>query len=191
MGGSTKLMTSSGGGVILTPAGNTASDVTVNVPTQNCTLGIQGPAFRAFVPSNVTLSHNTLTKVPFTQESFDTGNCFDNASSYRFTPTVAGYYSMSSSVLFQFSSSRVYFFLCRLSKNGSAFQDFEASSPVTAPGSGETSVSGSTLVYMNGTTDYLELFAYGYDYTASSSITVAGMSNGSQTSFSASLVRAS
>lgn len=38
MAGSTKLMTASGGGVVLTPAANTASDVTVQVPASNCTL---------------------------------------------------------------------------------------------------------------------------------------------------------
>jgi len=38
MAGSTKLMTASGGGIILTPAANTASDVTVQVPSVNGTL---------------------------------------------------------------------------------------------------------------------------------------------------------
>ena len=37
MAGSTKLLTSSGGGVILTPASNIASDVTVNIPSVNGT----------------------------------------------------------------------------------------------------------------------------------------------------------
>ena len=38
MAGSTKLLTSSGGGVILTPASSIASDVTVNIPPVNGTL---------------------------------------------------------------------------------------------------------------------------------------------------------
>ena len=46
MAGSTKLLTSSGGGVILTPASNIASDVTVSLPTTTCTLvgGVNGIA---------------------------------------------------------------------------------------------------------------------------------------------------
>ena len=38
MAGATKLLTSSGGGVILTPASNIASDVTVQIPSINGTL---------------------------------------------------------------------------------------------------------------------------------------------------------
>ena len=38
MSGSTKLLTSGGGGVILTPASSIASDVTVNIPSNNTTL---------------------------------------------------------------------------------------------------------------------------------------------------------
>ena len=59
MAGATKLMTAGGGGVSLTPASSIASDVTVNVPSQNCTLGIQGPAFSAYRTTNVSISINT------------------------------------------------------------------------------------------------------------------------------------
>ena len=38
MSGSTKLLTSSGGGVIITPATNIAADVTVQIPSINGTL---------------------------------------------------------------------------------------------------------------------------------------------------------
>lgn len=38
MSGSTKLMTAGGGGVVITPASSIASDVTVSVPSVNCTL---------------------------------------------------------------------------------------------------------------------------------------------------------
>ena len=40
MAGANKLMTSGGGGVIITPATNIAADVTVNVPSVNGTLGV-------------------------------------------------------------------------------------------------------------------------------------------------------
>ena len=48
------------------------------------------PAFEAYKTSNQTLTDNTLTKVQIETESFDTDNCYDNSTNYRFTPTVSG-----------------------------------------------------------------------------------------------------
>ena len=47
MSGSTKLLTSGGGGLILTPASNIASDVTVNIPSVNGTAVIGNAAVSA------------------------------------------------------------------------------------------------------------------------------------------------
>ena len=50
------------------------------------------PAFEAFLSSNQTVTDNTTTKIQFNSEVFDTDNCYDNSTNYRFTPTVAGKY---------------------------------------------------------------------------------------------------
>jgi len=152
MGGSTKLMSSGAGGVILTTPGSIAADVTVNLPTQNSTLAINGPAFSAYQSTAQTaLSANTWTKLAFQSEEFDTNSNFDT-STYRFTPNVAGYYQvtgfMTASTSFTYGQVFVY-------KNGSQFK-LGNSNGYSANTS--NAWGASCLVYMNGTTDYLELY---------------------------------
>ena len=54
--------------------------------------GNNKPAFQATMSADQTLSDNTLTKIQFNQETFDTDGCYDPTTNYRFTPTTAGKY---------------------------------------------------------------------------------------------------
>jgi hypothetical protein len=114
--------------------------------------GSSGPAFFVSHTGNQSISQNTYTKVTFTVEEFDTDNCF---ASSTFTPTKAGYYQVSSSVLIEVSPSdtlsQFAFF-----KNGSIFNRW---SQLVKTQNGDN-MNGSSLFYMNGTTDYLEVYAY-------------------------------
>lgn len=107
-----------------------------------------GPAFRAYTSGTMSVSI-TPTKIQLGAEDYDTSNAFDTATG-RFTPTVAGYYSFIASCAYTTASSVVQ---CRLAKNGFA---------VSIGGSGVASAQAvvSDLIYMNGTTDYVELFGY-------------------------------
>ena len=148
MAGTTKLMTAGGGGVSLTPASSIASDVTVNVPSQNCTLGIQGPAFSAWSSTGTAISSGVATKIVFDTEEFDTNN---NFASSRFTPTVAGYYQINAS-LFLGAASRATECSVVLYKNGSMYKSgFDTTAYFYT-------VTGSWLVYLNGSTDYVEIY---------------------------------
>lgn len=123
-----------------------------------------GPAFSAYQNSSQTVSVNTWTKVSFQAENFDTSNCYDTAT-YRFTPNVAGYYQLSGGVSVNTSSCVIY---AAIYKNGSSEKILQYSGP-TVP-----AVFGSTLIYLNGTTDYVELYTYlttGQSLTASSNNT--------------------
>jgi hypothetical protein len=148
MAGSTKLMTAGGGGVALTPASSIASDVTVNVPSQNCTLGIQGPAFSAYQSSAQTPSAGVWTKVQYQTEEFDTNNNFDSTTNYQFTPTVAGYYQITGRAE---NGSAFNVMTLSIYKNGSAFKN-------SSYGSTMAGVQISCLVYFNGSTDYVEAY---------------------------------
>jgi hypothetical protein len=111
-----------------------------------------GPAFSAYQSSAQTLSSTTYTKIQLQTEEFDTANCFDSTTNYRFTPNVAGYYQISggtASVL----ASAVYQTI--IYKNGSAFK-FVGNAAIDAT----RGQWGSALIYFNGTTDYVELYAY-------------------------------
>jgi len=111
-----------------------------------------GPAFHAYNNSgDVSISVNSFSKVTLNAESYDTNNCFDT-SNYRFTPNVAGYYQFTSRVSVGGSSmSRA---LATLAKNGTMFI-YGNDIPTNVYG---TVCDG--LIYLNGTTDYVELYIY-------------------------------
>jgi len=111
------------------------------------------PAFSAYrAGPNQALTTATFTKVQLNAEDFDTNNCFDSSTNYRFTPTVAGYYQISGSIGLTGTNVRV---IVSIYKNGSAyFRGIDATANLS-----QFTVSG--LVYFNGSTDYVELYAYG------------------------------
>jgi hypothetical protein len=126
---------------------------------------VGAPAFSAYATSGTTLTTGVFTKIAFQAKEFDTSNCFDSTTNYRFTPNVAGYYQVNSTISLNNASGSL---LVDLYKNGSEFKRGSAVSQVTGIG---TYATGSWLVYMNGTTDYLEI--YGYQATVASISTTA------------------
>jgi hypothetical protein len=50
------------------------------------------PAFQGTMGSDITVTHNTWTKVPIDTEDFDTDGTYDHSTNYRWTPAVAGKY---------------------------------------------------------------------------------------------------
>jgi hypothetical protein len=107
-----------------------------------------GPAFSAFPSSSQTLSSNTLTKIQYQSEEFDTNSNYDAANS-RFTPTVAGYYQVTGEIQAAATATSMSIYIY---KNGNSFK--YGPSPVSTGGVGVTA-----LVYANGTTDYFEIYA--------------------------------
>lgn len=134
-----------------------------------------GPAFSAYVASNQSISSSTNVKIPFNTEEFDTNSNYDNATNYRFTPTVAGYYQINSAIGSIAGSTRAF---AMIYKNGSEFKRGNDSSASV------NSVALSSLVYANGSTDYFEI----YLYTNVGGTNLGGGNNISY--FQASLVRA-
>jgi hypothetical protein len=123
---------------------------TVTIAAQTGTLNAAGPAFSAYQSSSQTISSTTFTKVQFQTEEFDTANCFDSTTNYRFTPTVAGYYQFT----FAYGVNSV---ACQIIpaiyKNGSRVK--RGNDVLTA----YTGLA-SALIYCNGTTDYIEAYVY-------------------------------
>ena len=102
-----------------------------------------GPAFSAKPDgAGQSLPASILTKVLFNTEEFDTANCFAGS---RFTPNVAGYYQINAVV------SAAATVLVNLHKNGSLYKRGLQNT--------QQSTGISCLVYLNGTTDYVEVFA--------------------------------
>jgi hypothetical protein len=95
---------------------------------------------------------NVWTKLSLNSIVIDNNSNFNTATN-RFTPTVAGYYRVSGSMYAPYSYSYLYI---GIGKNGSIYKSmvsyqgqFYLSQPLV-----------NTIVYMNGTTDFLELYTY-------------------------------
>ena len=143
-------------GAVTLAAPAVAGSNTATFPAATGTVMVSGnmPAFSAYSAAAQNPTTDVYTKVVFGTESFDTNN---NFASSRFTPTVAGYYQISASVSMAADTLANTTGLL-MYKNGSAsitnvgtyFTGFATASYLIP------SVSG--LVYLNGTTDYLEIY---------------------------------
>jgi hypothetical protein len=122
--------------------------------------GANTPAFRVTRPSNQTLTDAANTKVQFNSEDFDTDNCFDSSTNYRFTPTTAGKYVISTAIRFlsddnnRLATTDVLFF-----KNGSNISN--APCNYRHGQHNGITLQRTDIITFNGTTDYLEVYANG------------------------------
>ena len=147
-----KVTPRSGTTVTLGDSGDTItipSGVTItNDGTQTGFGGTNTPAFMAYRTSSQSISNATFTKIEFSTEVFDTDNCYDNATNYRFTPTTAGKYFINFNLGFQNWIQEKYYFI---HKNGA----------VTSLGVINNHVGSiSAIVDANGSTDYFEAYVY-------------------------------
>lgn len=113
-----------------------------------------GPCFSAYASASTSMASNAFTKIAYQTEEFDTNNNFDSTTNYRFTPTVAGYYQVNAT--FQTGASSLSQVIA-LYRNGTVFK--KGGIGGAAVSSSQATVL-SVLVFMNGTTDYLEIFGY-------------------------------
>jgi len=130
-------------GVSFTPASGTMS-------------GQNYPAFEATVGTTTNVTNQVITKMAFDTEVFDTDNCYDPTTNYRFTPTVAGKYQVQSMAILAGDQNTLNSTIIYLYKNGSEviqnqFRD-------TTNEMHRNGHNLSVIVDMNGTTDYLEMF---------------------------------
>jgi hypothetical protein len=117
------------------------------------------PAFLATLSADQSISDNTLTKVQFNTEVFDTNSDYDNATNYRFTPTVAGTYFVYASVWIESGANTNYNRgYALIQKNGTTTLVQNMQDSRDNPTASYTSTP-MTMVSMNGTTDYLEVKA--------------------------------
>lgn len=116
-----------------------------------------GPAFSAYLGTNQTLSSSTWTKLQINTEEFDTNSNYDPTTNYRFTPTVAGYYQFSAGVFAGNGNNTA--LEAALYKNGSGAK-YAYNYSATSATLDDWGVNFSALIYMNGSTDYVELYGF-------------------------------
>jgi len=153
----------------LTLPANTGTIVTSASGVGDLPSTIAGPAFSAYMGSDLTITSGVYTKVPLDTEDFDTTSDFDSTTNYRYTPSVAGYYQINATlrvIATSRTTTAIYVY-----KNGSVYKVLNVNRESS---SSSGMVSGSTLIYMNGSSDYIELYgvvnfssAGRYDYVSS------------------------
>ena len=168
-------LNSSGGGSVTLDVPSTASNFTATIPANTGTVvttgstGVvtqtmlagsvagNGPAFGATSAATQNVTSNVLTKLTLGTELYDTASCF---SSSRFTPSVAGYY-----LIVGFGSgtttdggARVDLAEVRLYKNGVSQPGYGTFNYAPSYLSVSSSSMHQALIYLNGTTDYVELY---------------------------------
>jgi hypothetical protein len=120
-------------------------------------LSTTGPAFSVTRGTNQNATNGGWTKINFNSEEYDTASCYDNSTNYRFTPNVAGYYQITVQVNVSFTSGAASTLIAAMYKNGS----LAAQNYVTCAAIINTYGSSVTkLIYLNGSTDYIEGYVY-------------------------------
>ncbi|NDB58082.1 hypothetical protein EB001_06530 [bacterium] len=174
--GSVTLAAPSVAGTTTLTLPSTSGTVLTSVsPASDLPSSIKGPTFSAYSVASQSTSANVFLKVACGTEEWDTNSNYDNTTNYRFTPTVAGYYQVSCFVSLNATTTRL---IASIYKNGSQIKKVFDLGDVAAVSNG----GGSAIVYCNGSTDYLELYAR----TANANSII---SSGGETMFQAALIR--
>ena len=115
------------------------------------------PVFSAIKGSTQALSSATVTKLNYDTEQFDTNNLYDVSTS-RFTPNVEGYYQINA----QFSGASPSYeeFIIYIYKNGASLIGGAQFGGGNTTPNYSNKPNASALVYLNGSTDYLEIYGY-------------------------------
>jgi len=129
----------------------------VNNGTQTGFGGTNTPAFKAYVSTGLTFANNTLTKVSYQTEMYDTDSCFDNSSTYRFTPTSAGKYFLSAKIRFEGANfTSVDLRICKNDNTGTALPNTIFG---TIHGTYYDTYNLNGVLEANGTTDHFSVYA--------------------------------
>lgn len=161
------VLQSSGGGSVTIAEPATASNFTATMPAATGTVMVSGnmPAFSVYLSAAQSIPHNTNTQIQFNTEEFDTASAFNNTGStvgtapaYTFNPQVAGYYQINLTAdIAATTATGTNAFLLSIYKNGSAYKRL-----ATVPTNTSITVeySGSIVVYLNGSTDYISGYIF-------------------------------
>lgn len=163
------------GGTGLTSSGDSGSYL---VSTGSSWVAKTPPAFIAVGNAFVSATTATFTKISYAVTSYDSNSNYSAANS-RFTPNVAGYYQINAQI--QCAGSAVGAILLAIYVNGN-WQVQGNFIPLSVIGPG---LQVNSIIYMNGTTDYVEIYGY---QNSGGNLDIGA--NALQATFSGALIRA-
>ena len=129
--------------------------------------------FQVYSNSSQSLNSNVTTLVQLDQKVFDPDGYF-NTSSYRYIPQVAGYYVIEGQIMWEADAGDNCYLSAYIWKNGSHSHSTGASPYISGNGttkpmgihsvvlgaSNEHYVRVGTIVYFNGSSDYVDSVSY-------------------------------
>jgi len=123
----------------------------------------QGGAFRAYLGSSQTLVNGVIAKLNINTKDFDELNEFDSTTNYRYQPTIAGYYLIGGSfgVTNMDAEGAIVSYIAKNSSLHSQLGQQYSNNTSTA----DPATNGSALLYLNGTTDYVDMWGLVQDST--------------------------
>lgn len=146
---------------------NYVDGVTSAIQSQIDTKPRKGPAVCAVANATQSVTSGVATKVTLATELFDTDSLF---SSSRFTPNVSGYYQVNGLLRAVATNGTIFF--ASIYKNGAEYTRGNQLAFTSGNGNFQQ-LSVSDVIFMNGSTDYIELFGSvtgtspSFDFTSS------------------------
>ena len=141
-------------------------EITTSTGSGNITIGSgvtllsNTPAVEAYLSSTQTISDATVTKVSFDSEILDTDSCFDSSTNYRFTPNRSGKYFISANLRGGGGGTTLDIIQVYIRKNGSDITNTFSQSRFNGNYIQNVMCEKTSIVELNGTTDYVEIYAY-------------------------------
>ena len=120
---------------------------------------VEGPAFYVARDGAQSISNTTWTKIQLTttnSSGFDTNGCYSNTD-YRFTPNVAGYYQIQFTLAISTGSLQAG--RAAIYKNGNRWVLTELYMN-SGDNYDDLTTQVCTLLYLNGSTDYVEFYGW-------------------------------
>ena len=138
---------------------NIPSGVTIaNAGTATGFGGTMTPAFEAKLSANQTVTDGAQVKVACNTEVYDTDNCYDNSTNYRFTPQTAGkYYCYGAISCVPQSNFVLAEAMVSFRFNGSRTRTSSTSFNTSNPAVMSSPFVAEVLTF-NGSSDYVELW---------------------------------
>ncbi len=154
----TTLTLGTSGDTISIPSGVTIA----NSGTATGFGGTTAPYVSVYRNGDQNLTDATHTKIEFNSEIVDSANAFDSSTNYRFTPQTSGYYFVSLNVgTGAQSDNATDKIIASIYKNGSSASGAVATRDWDTVGINyNDQVNTSTVVQLNGSSDYIEGWAY-------------------------------
>jgi len=167
----------SGSYTLQTPSTNSNQIITLPDVTGTAMVSGNMPAFSAYGSAGQSIATATWTKIAYNTELFDTNSYYDNVTNYRFQPLIAGYYQINANIFTSASAAGLAFIA--IYKNGSAYCYGNV-----VPNTNGGYITVNSLLNCNGSTDYIEIYAY-----QNSGVSLSFGSSSSQFQFSGSMTR--